>query len=589
VSKQRRRGRWAALIALATLLGLAARWVAGRVPRGDDPITAGRTAYGRGDWGKAADRAREALKAAPTDDAAVRLLARSSARLGRDERALHLFDRLGPDKLEAEDDLLLSRILAQQDRPNIARGLLWAAHRKDPAHGEALHELVEALTLGDSLTAAAELAVKLRAVAGWRARGQADLGLILAKQDDPAAAAKALEAALNVEPNLEGFPALATAARKLLARQRLALGEPAGARAALGTVDDPEACWLLARADLQEGKPCDNQPQPARDPLAREPAPYVGTERCAGCHASIALSQRATHHARTFWAGAALDRLPLPEGPVPDPANSAVLHTFRRDHEAPTVETRVDGQIYRAVLAYAFGSGDRGLTPVGRDESGAWYELRMSRYADGQAWDVTTGHELAPKAPSQWLGLALSGDEQRRCVDCHTTAPRAARADAGALAGEPGIGCERCHGPGGNHVRAIAAGLTDLAIARPKLVSGERIVRLCGRCHSPRGRAVSSSDPGSIRFQATTLTWSVCYTQSHGKLDCVTCHDPHRNAETRAAYYEAKCLDCHGGAAKTRCPVNPARDCIGCHMPTKKSIMAHSAFTDHHIRVHTNR
>jgi formate-dependent nitrite reductase cytochrome c552 subunit len=201
---------------------------------------------------------------------------------------------------------------------------------------------------------------------------------------------------------------------------------------------------------------------------------------------------------------------------------------------------------------------------------------------------VTTGHSRIPDVSSEWLGKTLSEDELRQCVDCHTTAPRAARDDAGALAHDRGIGCERCHGPGGNHLKAVAAELADLAIARPKLAHGEPIVRLCGQCHSPKGRTVSASDPNSIRFQATTLTWSRCYTQSKDQLDCVTCHDPHRNAETTHVFYEKKCLGCHGSTATTHCPVNSSRDCITCHMPARRGAAPHATFTDHHIRIHSS-
>ena len=93
--------------------------------------------------------------------------------------------------------------------------------------------------------------------------------------------------------------------------------------------------------------------------------------------------------------------------------------------------------------------------------------------------------------------------------------------------------------------------------------------------------------------------------ESQDKLDCVTCHDPHRNVQTSSSYYEAKCLSCHSGAARPRdgqtrsqaaslsdsltpavCPINPLKGCIGCHMPLVKNVVPHSAFTDHFIRVH---
>jgi hypothetical protein len=322
--------------------------------------------------------------------------------------------------------------------------------------------------------------------------------------------------------------------------------------------------------------------------MALEPAPYVGSARCAACHPANARRHRESHHARTFWAGAALAGLPLPDRPLPDPAAAAVVHALHRSGDEIDVETRAEGRTYRALLVYAFGSDDRGLTPVGRDQDGTWRELRMSRYSGGTVWDVTTGHDARPEKDADWLGKALGEDELRRCIGCHTTSPRVARTDAGALKGDRGIGCERCHGPGGHHVAAVAAGLDDPAIARPRLARGEPIVRLCGQCHSPKGRAVSPADPTSIRFQATTLTWSRCYTQGQGRdrLDCVTCHDPHRDAETSPAAYESKCLDCHGAKAGPRCPVNPTRGCIGCHMPTDRVAIPHSPFTDHFIRVH---
>jgi hypothetical protein len=86
----------------------------------------------------------------------------------------------------------------------------------------------------------------------------------------------------------------------------------------------------------------------------------------------------------------------------------------------------------------------------------------------------------------------------------------------------------------------------------------------------------------------------------------VTCHDPHHDAEPTRASYEDKCLACHAAPAPGRartppklrpthtadsaqgsaCPVNPARDCITCHMPTVRGVIPHSPFTDHFIRVH---
>lgn len=134
----------------------------------------------------------------------------------------------------------------------------------------------------------------------------------------------------------------------------------------------------------------------------------------------------------------------------------------------------------------------------------------------------------------------------------------------------------------------------DLAIARPRLFSAVRQVKLCAQCHSPKGNVVvHPDDPTTVRFQALHFVKSRCFTESDGALKCVTCHDPHRNAETSPRFYESKCLSCHGARPKgdvakaaAVCSVNPATDCLNCHMPVEKVAIPHATFSDHHIRVH---
>src|SRR6185312_3019344 len=180
---------------------------------------------------------------------------------------------------------------------------------------------------------------------------------------------------------------------------------------------------------------------------------------------------------------------------------------------------------YRALVDFAFGSGDRGMTLVGHDAQGRSRELRLSQYSGGTIWDLTSGHQPQPKNPQDFLGEVLSFDNARRCFICHTTDDRSAREGLGPESADHSIGCERCHGPGGNHIKAVEAKLPDLAIAHPRNAPGEQVVAVCVQCHSPRGRNVSPDDPSSVRSQGTTLTWSRCFTESNGALSCVTCHN----------------------------------------------------------------
>ena len=75
-----------------------------------------------------------------------------------------------------------------------------------------------------------------------------------------------------------------------------------------------------------------------------------------------------------------------------------------------------------------------------------------------------------------------------RCIYCHVTNFRDFRdpLPEGGLspaAADAGIGCERCHGPGGNHLVAIKAGFADRAIVNAGTASSSMITAQCADCH----------------------------------------------------------------------------------------------------------
>lgn len=300
----------------------------------------------------------------------------------------------------------------------------------------------------------------------------------------------------------------------------------------------------------------------------------------------------------------------MPAGPVPDPGDPSVRHEIRRDGDRLTFETHVGGETRRADVRFLIGSGDKGLTPVGVDQEGQVRELRLSHYP-GLGWDRTTGQPEQPDLADGFVGRTLSSEAERRCVGCHTTDFHAAATGTTPAGHDRAIGCEKCHGPGANHLIAVDRGLPDLAIGRPRLASAEQIINLCGQCHRPPNDAMVGDvgDANSVRFQAATLVRSACYART-GTLDCITCHDPHRDASPDRSFYESICLACHSSpdaklgplATGSRRPVDPesllepskrvlcasgaSLGCIDCHMPQVSSAMLHTPFTDHHIRVH---
>jgi Flp pilus assembly protein TadD len=228
----------------------------------------------------------------------------------------------------------------------------------------------------------------------------------------------------------------------------------------------------------------------------------------------------------------------------------------------------------------------------------------------------------------------------RKCMFCHNAYPQVPIAsDQGLAQAFPaalpsGIGCQRCHGPGGRHVELALRGETSsgsvaAAIVNPARLTPERRNDVCYQCHlQPAvvlplqrrfGRGDYSYRPGEplaeylpqldvveeglaredrfeINHHPYRLEQSRCFVASGGALSCLTCHDPHRRVaeEDRAAHYRERCLSCHGDDALEPIHVANAElegggweaaDCTACHMPPRRpSDVVAVVMTDHRIQ-----
>ncbi|MGO9469035.1 MAG: hypothetical protein ACLQVF_33320 [Isosphaeraceae bacterium] len=624
---------WLALTLLASAsiaaaLGLAWPWLRGR----SELLEQGRSAYSRGDFSRAEALARRKLKTDPHDLEAVRLLARATARLGRDGFANALFARLGSDALQPEDRFLLGMGLHRTGQKERARQVWLKTLALNPAHAETLEQLVISSTDQNRLAEATQFAERLARQPGWELRGELDWGALLSELTDPAAAVTVLHRAL-ARPEARSLDPIALARyRRLLARKLLETGRPDEASVLLMAIldpgPDPEASWLKSRAALQRG----NLGEAAtalkaagtyrsQHPLEADPSPFVGESRCIPCHSNIAHLARSSRHSRTLIRGDALSTLPYPDHPIPDPDLPNVTHAFHREKGRVQFESREYDRVQTAIVAYAFGSRDRYLSLVGPDNGGHPYILRLSYFNTGRdaGWVRTTGHTADASGGNDFLGKALDVvDGIQKCLFCHATDPKAVIDQSGPVSNDRAIGCERCHGPGGNHLLAVAAKFPDLAIANATEATAEGRLRVCGQCHSfHQELSLPRTDPFWIRFQGTALAWSRCYTESGGTFDCMTCHDPHHDSDRTEAHYTERCLSCHaadrsggapGGTKVARpspgpigatepeqsgrgrvCPINPSQGCVECHMPPFQSKPIHATFTDHYIRVRPER
>ncbi|HKH43408.1 MAG TPA: tetratricopeptide repeat protein [Thermoanaerobaculia bacterium] len=361
---------------------------------------------------------------------------------------------------------------------------------------------------------------------------------------------------------------------------------------------------------------------------------YVADRACALCHSDLAASYAAKGMARAF-------QRPRPASDVEDFSAPPFVHSAsgqefqmtRRDDRLVfrRWQTGPDGQsinMFETDVDWILGSGDHARTYLYQTPGGELYQLPLAWYTQTRRWGMAPGFDRPDHE-------GVLRRVRRECVFCHTAYPDVpAGADAyGApqifpAAMPEGIGCQRCHGPGAEHVGLALGGIGSrdeirAGIFNPGRLPAARRDEVCQGCHlQPTvampglrrfGRGEFSFRPGepladymvqvdveeegkprSERFEINhhpyRLRQSRCFLESGGQLSCLTCHDPHRRIpdEQRAAHYRAACESCHGKEACTR-PEHGAggaepADCAGCHMPKRRTQdVVHVVMTDHKI------
>ena len=254
------RGRWLGILGLTTLSAAAGLGYAWTRPSAD-PVARGLVAYIHGGWEEAAGLARERLKAAGDDPAALRLMARASVQLGRDSSAVSLFHRLGSDAMLAEDNYLLGVALTRSGNNRGGLQVWELARAADPNHTDTLLALTRAYLASDRLAAASETGRLLAVQPGWEGRAKRLLGAIQYQLNDPKGAISLWQRSLELGETEHASASSSNLTRKELSRALLQAKRPVDARDQLRIVlaqaPDSESYWLLSRAYLQEGATSD--------------------------------------------------------------------------------------------------------------------------------------------------------------------------------------------------------------------------------------------------------------------------------------------------------------------------------------------
>ena len=375
------------------------------------------------------------------------------------------------------------------------------------------------------------------------------------------------------------------------------------------------------RSSRTEGPPeLPDEPAPVFRSI-ETPTAYVGDAACASCHSAEATAYEQHAMSRSFHRWTPADRIEAAlDTPLVHRATGfhyAVVESGGGLYQVEFITGAGGKRIHelRRRMDYVMGSGVVARTYF-TEENGRLFQLPLTWYRQ-HGWDFSPGYELNNARFERVM--------PDRCIACHSSYPEPLPFLEGKYAElRPGIGCERCHGPGALHVaerRATIAGDSsfDNTIVNPARLPLARRLDVCEQCHvhTPvtvlrEGKDAFSYLPsqalreqwaffkvaGSIDIvsHADRLRQSACFLATRSTprpLECATCHNPHHTPADSAARNQP-CLGCHTAAVLAeRFEQSPARvdhapdaDCVRCHMPrVKERGVPHGTFTDHWIRV----
>lgn len=372
--------------------------------------------------------------------------------------------------------------------------------------------------------------------------------------------------------------------------------------------------------------PVNDEPLPAyRIDNAIDPslADYVGSESCRECHVEIWEKYRSHPMAKSF--ARVEDATPIEDYTMTTefaPPGNRKYRVERTDQAILHHEVRFDSQgdtIYdqSVPVAYGLGSGKRGRGYV-IEHDGLLFKSSISWYSDARVWGLSP--DYLPESHLRFERRVTGG-----CLACHAGLPNFIRGEPDRFNSpaflEEAIGCERCHGPGREHVAFHNSDEDgDDPIVNPSRLEMDRREAICAQCHL-RGETrilrtgrmphdfrpgerlednwivfVKSHGPGITRSgraatQAEHMVSSTCFQRSEGRMGCASCHDPHSMpaAVEKDEYYRQRCLTCHVdrgcSLAITERELAPHRDrCTACHMPSiSAENVLHRSVADHRI------
>ena len=325
---------------------------------------------------------------------------------------------------------------------------------------------------------------------------------------------------------------------------------------------------------------------------------YLGPEACQECHAANHASFRQTSHAKTS-AFASTDTIlgsfESGKNQLKTKSPDLTFEMLSRDGKL-WQRMLVDGQGTEEPLGAEFpidmvtGSGKVGQTYLYWNDE-FLYQLHASYLSMTDSWMNSPGYE---DGVANFARPVLSF-----CLECHTTYTQPVENTANQYLKQHmvlGVTCEKCHGPGAEHVefhRANPKEKNGKHIVNPADLPTQRSLELCQLCHggTPEAQLKPAFEyrPGDdlsqfYQFAESTgaevshgihtnsqlprLQQSQCFIKSEA-MTCIDCHDPHQFERGDMELFSERCITCHEPKVCGQYEQLGERlreNCIDCHM-----------------------
>jgi hypothetical protein len=326
---------------------------------------------------------------------------------------------------------------------------------------------------------------------------------------------------------------------------------------------------------------------------------YAGTESCAKCHQDIYNQHLNTaHQLSSAPASLAAIKGSFEPGKNAFHFNDGLELIMEAAHDSLYQVAYLNGQeIKRRRFDLVVGSGTKGQSFINR-KGDLLFQLPITYFTAADQWTNSPGYPDRP---------AFDRPITSRCMECHSTYAAVISPEGK----EPesfdrnkiiyGISCEKCHGPGAQHVAFQTQHPHDSTahfIVNPSRLSRQQQIDLCSLCHGGRlqktkpsfsfragdtlsdffiadSSAKAAADIDVHGNQTGLLASSKCFRQS--QMTCSSCHAAHDDQKGQLAVFSQKCISCHQQQTVKACPMvkeHGARlqqDCISCHMPKQPS------------------